>query len=210
MKIAFLTPRYSTDMKAYYDDSLIRTQWPKGAKVSHFRDTGVWTPKALFGMTKSALEWGADFLFMVSADVGWNPDAVVRLVSHNVHVVGGWASGRTPPFLCHVADTYNPKTRLFRVVTHPEERRNLENVAAVGGEMVCWSRKLFSILKSPWFFGPKMIHGEVFMTEDYYMYEQCWHSSIPVYVDWDVPLYHGIDGVVTYKGQLVAWQKEGK
>jgi len=169
-----------------------------------------WVAKALREMVEIAKKNNAEFMIWVSNDVAWEADDIKKLVSHNVPIVGGWASGRYYPFPCHIADTWHEEKQKYHIIQNPNERKGLEKVAAIGGEMICFRMDVFKKIKSPWFFGREMIICDKdgtptdMMTEDFYFFAQARKHGVEIMVDWDVPLFHAAAGMMTYKGRLVA------
>jgi hypothetical protein len=186
--------------------SLARTIYPKAAEVKFFLSKAMWVANALNEMVTKSMEWGADFIVYLSNDVGWNTDAIVRLVGHNKQVVGGWASGRCHPFKCHVADYKDEEKDMFHPVENPTEHKGLERIVANGGEMLVFRNDIFNIIPYPWFSGVSMINPKTgrMRTEDYFFAEQCKKHGIEMWVDWDVQIEHVADGMTTLGGKLMA------
>lgn len=163
-----------------------------------------WVCNAMKQMVEEYIRWDADFIVLIGNDVGWQPDDVQKLIRHNLPVVGGWASGRCHPFLCHVADIYDKEKDGFRVVVNPGERSGLEKIIANGGELLVFKKNVFEKIPPPWFFGTEMITKNGMRTEDYFFAMQCIKYGVDMYVDWDVKLEHTTTGVKTYNGKLIS------
>ena len=202
-KLTIACPTFDDKCHMAFAMSLYGTNWP-GEKPPILKSTGKWVAKALKEMVLASQRHGAKFMIWISCDVAWHPDAIKKLVDLNLPIVGGWASGRCAPFKCHVSDRYDEEKAKFRIVQNPEERKGVERVASMGGEMICFRMDVFDDIPRPWFFGKDMISDDDMMTEDYYFFKQCKERGINVFVDWDLPLYHGTSGLMTYKGDLVA------
>ena len=204
MKIGVCLSNYYEDAKIYFAVSLMKTKWPQGSEVNLLLGSGSWWGKAMQMMVKSHLNWGADFIVYIATDIGWEPNDIAKLISHNLPVVCGWGSGRMPPFHCHVTDLYDPKTNRFRTIKNPAERKGVEKVVSVGGELMAFRKDVFEKIPAPWFFAPEMIRGDDFMTEDYFFAVQAQKYGVDLYVDWDVKVQHAVAGLVTYDGKLRA------
>lgn len=206
MKIAVCRPQYDALVYSWHVDSLVHTDWPDGAEVRFLSTMGQWTPNAMFLMVEEAMRWGADWIFGVASDIGWQPDAVKRLMSHDKEVVSGWANGRCDPVKLRIARDFVEDSGLFKLCTKPGT--GLERMAAGGLEMVCYRRDVFETLTKPWFFGPDMFvpaccDGKPrMMTEDFYFAKQARAFGVQMWVDWDVPLVHATAGMYTSCGTM--------
>ena len=203
-KITIACPTYDDKCYMAFALSLYGTNWWDCGKPPILKSSGKWVAKALKEMVLASQKHGAKFMIWISNDVAWNPNAIRKLTSHNLPVVGGWASGRCAPFACHVSDYYDEQKHKFHIVQNPKERSGLEQVIGMGGEMICFRMDVFDDIPRPWFFGKDMISEDDMMTEDYYFFKQCHERGINVFVDWDLPLYHAASGLMTYKGDLVS------
>jgi hypothetical protein len=195
-------PYYGTDCKMWFCESLVKTKWPKDSKVDFLRTCGMWTPNAMKTMVEKSLEMNADFILIISVDVGWQSGDIERLINHNLDVVGGWAMGRFPPFTCHVADYIDVEKCKLRTVTNPGEHKGVEKIYGNGSELICYKADVFRKIPSPWFFGIDMVSGDRCMSEDYYFALQAKKHGIDMFVDWDVKLIHAADGLITHDGEV--------
>jgi hypothetical protein len=180
----------------------MKTIWPKWAEVNLLMSNAVWVCNAMKMMVESHLKWGADFIVLLATDIAWKPDDISKLIGHNLPIVGGWASGRMPPFVCHVCDSFDENTRQFHIVQNPKERKGVEKIASNGGELQVFRRDVFEKIPSPWFMGADMFTGNRLMTEDYYFAKQAMKHGVDVFVDWDVKVSHTASGLVTYNGEI--------
>ena len=203
-KLAVCIPIYNTDCKIYFALSLAQTQWPENTEIMFLQGMGMLTPNACKQFVDASQKWGADHMMIVSVDVGWKPDAVIRLLAHNKPVVSGWASGRTSPFRCHAANEIDVEKGKFKPVSDPENHHGLEQVKAVGGELTIYNMDVFKDIPSPWFFGPETVATGRQMSEDYFFALQAHKHGVDIYCDWDVQLRHCVDGLTTIGGKLVA------
>ena len=163
-RIAVCTPYYDTNCKMWFAESLAKTVWPRESDVQFLKTCGMWIPNALKLMVEKSLEMGADWIVVISSDVGWYSNDIAKLISHNLPIVGGWASGRFHPFTCHVADFIDVDTRRLRPVRNPKERRGIEEVCGNGGELIVYRADVFKTIPSPWFFGSEMVDGDRMMS----------------------------------------------
>jgi hypothetical protein len=204
MRISVLTPCYDTNCKIYFTKSLMETVWPDGADVTFLTSIGSWLPNAMTSMVRKSMQCGADYIIMASADIAWNPHDIARLIGHGKDVCCGWASGRTSPFTCHIADKYNEAEHTFHVISNPTEHSGLERVAAVGGELNVYKADVFRRIPDPWFWGPDNMSIGRLMTEDYYFASQAHKHDVEIWVDWSVALVHCIEGMATCNGNMVS------
>jgi hypothetical protein len=49
-----------------------------------------------------------------------------------------------------------------------------------------------------------MIGKDRMSTEDYFFAKQAIKYGVDMYVDWDVPVKHSVNGMRTFKGSLIA------
>lgn len=204
MKIFVLTPCYDTDCKIYFAQALFETRWPDNANVRLLTSIGTWLPNAMTTMVRHALSSDADYIVMASADIAWKSGDIAKLIGHNKDVCCGWASGRTSPFRCHIADKYNEQDQTFRVIDDPQNHKGLERVAAVGGELNVYKADVFRRIPNPWFYGPDNMSIGRLMTEDYYFASQAHKHGVEIWVDWDVSLIHHVEGMATKGCDLVS------
>lgn len=206
MKISLMIPCYNTKCEMMFALSLARTKYPQGAEVKFYTSKAMWVANALNDMVKQSLGWGADWLVTLGNDVGWEPDAISRLIGHDKQIMGGWASGRCHPFKCHVSDYKDENRDMFHPVENPQERKGIERCVANGGEMLVFRKDVFVKIPFPWFSGSGMINPDTgrMRTEDYYFADICRKYGVEMWVDWDVPVRHVSDGLYTEKGHLCA------
>ncbi len=200
MKLALCMPFYAFDCKSYFASALMFTDWPACPRMV-FHTHGMMTAAAKMEMTEMALKWGATHLVMPSSDSCWPVDAVKRLIGHDKDVVSGWGSSRFHPFQINVADHVDLETMMFRMVRKDHKREGLERVALYG-ELQVYKREVFERISHPWFFGPDFIRGRTMMSEDTYFCLQAAKVGVEIWVDWDIPVIHGADGLVTENGEL--------
>ena len=157
-------------------------------------------PNAMLQFVDLARENKCDFLVVASSDVGWGRGYIKKMIGLNLPVVGGWANGRCWPFSCHVCQEADWGNGLFKPVEKPEKHHGVEQVCSNGGELVVYRMDVFDKIPRPWFFGPDMVLTDRLMTEDYYFALQAHKHGVPMYVDWDCPLVHCADGMITQDG----------
>jgi len=206
LRIGLCVPNYNDDCKFMFAFSLWKTKFPDGAAVRLVASRAQWACNALTMMVTEYIAWGADFFVILSNDIAWNPNDITLLIGHNLPIVGGWASGRCHPFLCHVCDYYDSEKNAFRPVKNEDaaKRMGVEKIYAHGGEMMVIRRDVFDKIPYPWFFGPEMIGKDRLVTEDYFFAKQAMKYGVDIYVDWDVPIKHAVNGMTTHKGVLIA------
>lgn len=205
MKIAICVPCYSTDVKLWFMQSYTHTTYPKDSTILELFAPGQWTPNACYTMVSEALKWGAKYIVIISADVGWERDDIRRMIEYRKDVIGGWAQGRFSPFVMHVAIKRNGYH--FDLAKAPDEnKKGIEKVCALGGELVVYDARVFSKMPEPWFFGAWMFHNEPdnyrMATEDYFFATQAERYGVEIWVDWETRLKHAVDGLFTHNGKI--------
>lgn len=108
MKIAILTP-YHSHVSADYARSLTKmVLYTSAARINYngavtateieiFMTTGSVLPQLRNMLVRDALEWGANYLLWVDPDHLFPDEALLRLLSLNLPVVGANSPGRTSP-----------------------------------------------------------------------------------------------------------------
>lgn len=116
-------------------------------------------PYARERLAESALEIGADYLFMVDDDMMAPPDLFYKLVRHNKDIIAPLAFTRNPdhkPVIYETIEGYDKsvgtKYGLTRfVVNYPKNQ--LVECDAVGFGAVLIKTEVFRRMPKPWFFG---------------------------------------------------------
>jgi hypothetical protein len=110
LKIAICTPAYG-DVTAQYSSCLARLMFRSGRtqinfngeavlpEIDVFMGTSSLLPQLRNMLVKAAAEWGANYLLWIDADQSFPEEALLRLLSLNLPVVGVNYPRRGPPHL---------------------------------------------------------------------------------------------------------------
>jgi hypothetical protein len=129
-------------------------------------------------------ETDATHLFFLDDDVLLPPDAIVRLLQHNLPVVSGLYYERGPPHRPIIMDY--PKIAsgkhacLFRCLEDPPRAVTRCDIVPAGCLMI--QRRVFRKLKPPWF-KTAYRHGQFLYGEDVYFSLRLRRAGFKVYVD---------------------------
>ncbi len=109
------------------------------------------------------LENGCSHILFIDSDMAFGTQALQRLLSHKVPIVGVTYSTRMPPFM--LTHKNFDDTRTLRVSS------GIYSVKGLGGGLMLVERRVFEAFKRPWFqmnwLDDKTIHGEdLFFCED--------------------------------------------
>ena len=207
MKILFVTPHYNEWCHIAFAYSLRNTEWPEGAEVELRACLGALPGKALNLFAKEALDGGYDLMVQTCNDAGWRPDALKKLIADDKDVVSGWSGGRFHPFAVKSFTTIQRDKVLMGC--EPDlygkikrgEKKGLERVYSIAGELAVFKVPIFKKLKYPYFSGVCNPSGEP-TTDDFAFGCRCYDAGVEIWVDWDVKLRHHAAGMMTEDGKL--------
>lgn len=140
-------------------------------------------------------------LAMIDDDQTFSPDALDRLLAHNVDVVSALAFQRLPPYLPTVFN-WAVGDQVFHVPRIPEPR-GLHKVDATGFPFTLIKTPVLEKLRPDWFghWQPKNESERapgIWCGEDVYFMARCRDAGIPVHVDTSLVVGHlGPPPVVT-------------
>lgn len=134
-----------------------------------------------------ALSNGASKLIMMDTDQVYPSDVIMRLLSHDVPVVGAPVHRRYPPF-----DAIMYQGELHKYKLLPEEKiysGELVEVDATGAGCICFDTSVFIDLEYPWF---KIQHGEndEMVGEDIRLCSRLRKKGIKIYMDTSIAIDH--------------------
>jgi hypothetical protein len=119
----------------------------------------IFIPYAREMLAGKALEWGADYLFMIDDDMMAPADLFYRLVKHDVDIVAPLAFTRNPPHrpvMFSTVEGFDPVTKRQYYVNNQVKnypRNKLVECDAVGFGSVLIKTDVFKKIEKPWFFG---------------------------------------------------------
>lgn len=99
------------------------------------------TASARNDLAKRSIEAGAEWIFWMDSDMTAPADALVRLLSHNVDIVGAMYNKRLPPY-----------TTVGGFVGQPDyAKRGLQEASHLGFGLILTRASVFHKIANPWF-----------------------------------------------------------
>ncbi len=140
-------PCSDTGRFSAFSESLAGLRQPEGTQLRFAVST--WRHYARNQLVEWMFEEGADWLLMVDDDQAFAPDALERLLSHNVDIVAALCLRRSEPYgpFCFSEE----KDGIYRTLDLAHCPPELTSVAAVGTGMMLIRRNVFETLPEPWF-----------------------------------------------------------
>jgi GT2 family glycosyltransferase len=150
-----------------------------------------------------ALKWGADYLFFIDSDMIFPPDGLVKLLEHNLPIVGAKYNYRTVPLRSVIK--LNPKDYPEGIVdvkkdfNDPSQQNLIATIKNPGKPFLCRAvgtgfmlidMKVFKTLKQPWFFFRPMSDPEGMIGEDVWFCDRARESDFGVYCDPTIEVHH--------------------
>jgi hypothetical protein len=173
----------------------------------------------------SPLYHEASHVFFVDDDTLMPPDALMRLLEHDVPIVSGFYTQRVPPF-------WPIPMRLWgkQYIHITKYCPGLQEVDAVGGGCLLVKREVFETLSDPWFdYWSERMQANT--SEDVPFCEKAKAAGFPILLDFDVQCGHmatfpvgwqhwrqsgiktvlaGEEDVTALSTQVVPWRKRKK
>jgi GT2 family glycosyltransferase len=131
-------------------------------------------------IAKDALEAGATHLLWIDSDMEFQPDLLVRLLAHDLPMVGVNATMRRLPH--NNCARYADGTELTTSI----DSTGLEKVDRTGFGVMMLKAEVFQKIAMPWFAFEWMPERHVFMGEDYFFLLKAKAAGYEVVVDQDV------------------------
>lgn len=215
VKVMIGTPAHDGKVDVWYAHSLVET-------MKRFTKTNVklhpifvaydsLVQRARNDLVKIAIESGMDYLLFIDADQAWNPEDVVKLISHNVDVVGGAVVKKSD------VEQYNIKS-YGPLEVNPET--NLAIVDSVGTGFLLVSRRALITAWENWgqpyvnngvecrmVFDVKVIDGQL-TSEDVVFCTKLKENGIPTYLDTSITCSHV--GPKKWDGDFWKWYQSNK
>lgn len=148
-----------------------------------------------------AIKTGVDFVFYMDADMVYPGDTIVKLLAHNVDVVGGMYMTRKLPTLpVHFRKLALDKD--FGADSNRDYKFNtgLQETEASGFGGVLVKRQVLEKMSMPYFHVIRKEDGSGFWGEDIYFYKVLKDLGIKSYVDTSVNYGHVVNGAVYADG----------
>lgn len=204
MKIAICVPAYG-DTKAEFTGSLVRMVIATleaefvvdGAavrpQIAPFLYSAALVQVARITLAQLALKWGADYILWADSDHTFPPKSLLRLLSHEVDVVGVNYPRRTPP---HELTAKGLDGENLRSGT------GLESVMSMGMGLCLVRASVFRNLRQPWFQVTIGADG-VITGEDCHFFGSLQAAGLEIFVDHDLSAEVGHIGRQIFTAQNV-------
>jgi hypothetical protein len=142
-------------------------------------------------IVKKALAEGCTRLIMMDVDQVYHPDTIMRLLSHNLPIVGALVHRRYPPFDSLMLKTVeiDDKFNGYESIDDWQEGELVE-VDATGGGCLMFDMDIFKKLPYPWFRDDKQAPGLPNIGEDIAFCQDLKEAGYRIFVDTSVPAGH--------------------
>lgn len=204
MKIAICVPHYG-DTKAEFTNSLVRLVIAtleaevnvNGAvvrpQIRPFLYSTSILPAGRIKLAELALAWGAHYILWADSDHRFPRTALLKLLGHNVDVVGVNYPRVSPPHEFTAAGLDG---------THLRPGSGLESVMSMGMGLCLVRTSIFENLPRPWFQVTIREDGVV-IGEDFYFFRSLRAAGFKIYVDHDLSAGVGHVGQRVYTAKNV-------
>lgn len=127
-------------------------------------------------VVRSALEHRADYIMWIDADVeSLDPDAVMRLLAHNVDIVGGTYARRSPP--------YQLMGRKLDRSGSAVSLEGLERMEHLPAGFLLTKTSVYQKIAPPWFWVTHKPDGSADLGDDYYFCDKAIKAGLTVWHD---------------------------
>lgn len=164
-------------------------------------------------MTGLAVEHGFDWLWFIDADMKFPPDSLLRLLKHDLDIVGADYRLRTPPFprIGLVVDPSDPSGTTYMLPPEDEPKTGLVERALLGLGMLLVRGTVFRDWEPPWFAriwdmrNARSDNPRGFGTDDAFFLANARHRGFKVWCDLD------LSAEVEHIGEMsVPWNLGGR
>lgn len=159
-----------------------------GGTVYQLRNTGI----------EMAQDMGMEGVLFCDADMTFPPDALKRLVDHNLPIVGGLCTKRRKPFSPVL---YRRISGKYQLMQPSEGDSGLFPVDATGGAFLYVSMEVFDKIHRPWFINREIEDNGIcdendFLGEDLNFCRKAQEAGYDIYVDLSLKIGHLVTGIV--------------
>lgn len=184
--------------------------------VSIFTSVGTYIHSARQQLIEMAINAGADYILWLDSDMRFPSNAVFRLLSHNVDLVGiNYSTRGVPPVYTAIKTTgIDNGTGIAEKVETTADKTGLEEASAIGFGCCLmrteWLHRLHDPYgeKGPWFFFEWNPEHKGMVGEDVYFCRLAREVGATVYVDHDLSKECAHIGQLEYKLDHV-WATQG-
>lgn len=196
MKIAICTPVHS-DTKALFTLCLARLvahTVKAGVDVEMFMSSGAVLPKVRGNLVQGAIDSGAEYMLWIDADHTFQPHALLKLLAHELEVVGLNSPRRGKPPGPTATVLVDGKLQLLRTTVDLAKQGVLQEVHQIGLGFCLVRVDVFKKLDSkakeegrasmwPLFSFLPVADGRQFIGEDQFFCDRLREAGVPIYLD---------------------------
>jgi hypothetical protein len=160
---------------------------PEGTQLGVLMSAGTYVHNARQELVEALVGQGVTHILWIDSDMSFPPDALIRLLEHNVPVVGiNYSHRGLPPDYVAIKRIDVPSEKLATT----DDSTGLESVEAVGFGLVLTRidalRKLPPIADGPWFNHEWLKDAQQWVGEDVYFCKLLNAAGVPILVDHDL------------------------
>lgn len=137
-------------------------------------------PHSRYTLVKKAMEHDVTHLLFLDSDMTFPADTMIRLLRHDVDMVGVNAMSRRPPYQSTAWLAPGKRAETFRDST------GLEKAWRTGFAVVMLKAKVFEALEPPYFEYGFLPDTDQFRGEDYIFFERAIAAGFELYIDHDL------------------------
>jgi hypothetical protein len=141
-----------------------------------------------------------EWVWIIGDDHVFDPDILMRLLSHEVDVVVPLCFTRRPPYVPVVYSGQNEQGHY--IVNHDLPEHGLVEIHAAGSAGMLVRKHVLDALEDPWFRPSPDAQG---MNEDLYFCEKVREAGFSIFCDVDTPLGHIAVPVIIWPQYREAW-----
>lgn len=140
-------------------------------------------------LTMMAIEWGATHLLWLDADIVLPPDGLMKMIKHNMPVVGALCFQKVSPYR-PVIYLKSPKYKNVHVFCE-DYPKGLMEVHRTGTGALLVKSEVVKNIEYPWFrFRDDELHPGKMLGEDLYFCERAQEAGYRIYVDTKIIAKH--------------------
>lgn len=169
--------------------------------IEVFNSHGCVLPEVRSLLVAEALKWEATHMLFLDADMLFPPDTLLKLLRHQVLVVGANYVRRGLPTFPTAYLPGGMRDKSGILWTEPGDHRLVE-VAHVGTGVMLIDMRVFECIEWPWFnFEPPAMAGPNWRTDDVYFCRKLREAQLPIYCDQELSQDIGHVGELVYRHQ---------
>lgn len=137
-------------------------------------------PQSRYTLVKKSLEQKATHLLFIDSDMSFPADTLIRLLRHDVDMVGVNAMSRRPPY--QTTAWLAPERRAVTT----KDSSGIEKAWRTGFAVVLIRARVFETLAPPYFDNEYIPERDQFRGEDYVFFDRAHAAGFELYIDHDL------------------------